>query len=55
MVIGACETAPTIIKKLMNGQGEKPDLNYVILLTNGNVAEVRRKVTSYLQRSVGFD
>ena len=48
VVIGACETAPTIIKKLMNGQGEKPDLNYVILLTNGNVAEVRRKVTSYL-------
>lgn len=48
VVIGACETAPTIIKKLMNGQGEMPDLNYVILLTNGNVAEVRRKVTSYL-------
>ena len=48
VVIGACETAPTIIKKLMNGQGEMPNLNYVILLTNGNVAEVRRKVTSYL-------
>lgn len=48
VIIGAGETAPTIIKKLLNGEGEQKQLDYVILLTNGDMEDVRRRISSYL-------
>jgi len=47
VVIGADETAPTIIKKLLGNQGEKP-VDYVILLTNEEAERIRERVSSYL-------
>ena len=47
VVIGANESAPTIIKKLLGGYGEKP-IDYVILLTNEDVETVREQISSYL-------
>ena len=49
VVIGANESAPTIIRDLIRGKGECPDIDYVILQTNGDAEEVRRKVSSYLK------
>lgn len=50
VVIGASENAPTIIKNLLDGKGEtkKGRPYYVVLLTNGNVREVRDRIASYL-------
>lgn len=47
IVIGANDSAPTIIKKLLNNCGEKP-IDYVILLTNEEVEKVREHISSYL-------
>lgn len=50
VVIGAGENAPTIIKNLLDGKGEttKGHPYYVILLTNGDVRNVRDRIASYL-------
>ena len=47
IVIGANDSTPTIIKKLLDNYGEKP-INYVILLTNEEVEKVREHISSYL-------
>lgn len=47
VVIGANESAPIIIKKLVKNEGEKP-VDYVILLTNDDVKKVREHIMSYL-------
>jgi len=47
VVIGANESTPTIIKRLLSGCGEKP-IDYVILLTNEDVETVREQISSYL-------
>ena len=47
IVIGANDSTPTIIKKLLNNCGEKP-IDYVILLTNEEVEKVREQISSYL-------
>lgn len=47
IVIGANDSTPTIIKKLLNNCGEKP-IDYVILLTNEEVEKVREHISSYL-------
>lgn len=47
VVIGADETAPTIIKRLLGNQGEKP-VDYVILLTNEKAEKIREQISSYL-------
>ena len=47
VVIGANEAAPTIIRKLLRGNGIE-EVQYVILLTNENVDNVREKIASYL-------
>lgn len=49
VVIGANESAPTIIRDLIRGKGECPNIDYVILQTNGDVEEARRKISSYLK------
>ncbi len=46
VVIGANESAPTIIKNLLGGYGEK-QIDYVILLTNENVEKIRAGISSY--------
>lgn len=51
LIIGANETAPTIIGNLLDGKGKEKKLDYVILLTNSDVEEVRRKISSYLKKS----
>ncbi len=50
VVIGASENAPTIIKNILDGKGEtkKGRPYYVVLLTNGNVKDVRDRIASYL-------
>lgn len=48
-VIGANETAPVIIKNLLNGKGESV-VRYVLLLTNDDVEKVRSKISSYLTK-----
>lgn len=48
-VIGANETAPVIIKNLLNGNGEYA-VKYVLLLTNEDVETVRSKISSYLTK-----
>lgn len=48
IVIGANESTPTIVKKLLEGKGEKP-VKYVVLLTNENVENVREQILSYLE------
>ena len=50
VVIGANESSPIIIKKLLMNLGEKP-VNYVILLTNEDVKKVREQIASYLTDS----
>lgn len=47
VVIGANESTPTIIKRLIEGYGESP-IDYVILLTNEDVVSVREQILSYL-------
>ncbi len=48
VVIGANETAPAIIKKLLAGEGESRKVDYVLLLTHGDVESLRTRITSYL-------
>ncbi len=50
IVIGANDSTPTIIKRLLNNCGEQP-IDYVILLTNENVETVREQILSYLSCS----
>ena len=50
IVIGANDSTPTIIKKLLNNYGEKP-ISYVILLTNEDVEKVRESISSYLNEN----
>lgn len=47
IVIGANESTPTIIQRLIGGYGESP-VDYVILLTNEDVENVREHISSYL-------
>lgn len=47
VVIGANESAPTIIKQLFEGHGEAK-VKYVLLLTNEDAGLVREKISSYL-------
>lgn len=49
VVIGANESTPTIIRDLIRGKGECSDIDYVLLQTNGDAEEARRKVSSYLK------
>ena len=46
VVIGANESTPTIIRDLIRGKGECSDIDYVLLQTNGDAEEARRKVSS---------
>lgn len=48
VVIGADESAPTIVKRLLKGRGESAGVHYVILLTNESVRTVRERIASYL-------
>lgn len=49
VVIGANESAPFIIDKLLKNYGEKV-IDYVILLTNEDVGKVRDQISSYLNK-----
>ena len=48
VVIGVDDNAPTIIRNLLDGKGECKNLDYVIVLTNSDVASVRSQIYSYL-------
>ena len=48
VVIGVDDNAPTIIRNLLEGKGECKNLDYVIVLTNSDVASVRSQIYSYL-------
>lgn len=52
VVIGANDYAPTIIKNLLAGYGEKR-IHYVVLLTNEDVEKVRDHISSYLSKDEG--
>ncbi|WP_235354645.1 hypothetical protein, partial [Bacteroides caecigallinarum] len=52
VVIGANDYAPTIIKNLLSGYGEKR-IHYVVLLTNEDVEKVRDHISSYLTKEEG--
>lgn len=52
VVIGANDYAPTIIKNLLGGYGEKR-IHYVVLLTNEDVEKVRDHISSYLTKEEG--
>lgn len=46
VIIGAHESVPSIIRQLL-ARSEKPD--YILIQTNGNVEELRRRVLSFLR------
>ncbi len=48
VMIGANDSSPLIISRLLKGEGERKPVYYVIVLTNGDVADVRHKISSYL-------
>ena len=48
VVIGVDDNAPVIIRNLLDGKGECKNLDYIIVLTNSDVASVRSQIYSYL-------